>query len=83
MLLFQISSQSGVVYKDVIYKESMERFLESFNKHEEITLPHELIFVFIRYFVGTILLNNVAKTGRFGKKILMGVVPNRGSVYRR
>ena len=41
-----IKSQSGVGYKSVPYKKSMQRCFQP-SKNEEITLPREFIFVLI------------------------------------
>ena len=51
LLLFRIKSQPGVAYKSVDYKKTFNVVLKS-SENEEITLPHEFIFVFIWYFIG-------------------------------
>ena len=55
LLLFRIKSQPAVAYKSVVYKKAFHIVLKS-SKNEEITLPHEFIFVFIQYFIGVMLL---------------------------
>ena len=67
-LLSPIHSQSGAGYKVFAYKKTCSLVLYSF-KREEISFPHEPIFVFIPYFVGMILSKNVVKSGKLGKKI--------------
>ena len=54
LLIFQIKFQPGVAYKSVDYKKAFNVFESA--KNEEITFPREFIFVFILYFIGTILL---------------------------
>ena len=66
MLFFLINSQSGVAYKGVAYKKAFNIVLQLSN-HEEITFPHELIFVFIQYSFGAILSKNIVKSVVFGK----------------
>ena len=39
-----------------------------FSKSEEITLPHEFLFVFVRYFIGTVFSKKSCQKRRFGKK---------------
>ena len=53
LLLFQVKCQPGVAY-EFFYKK-LCNFVFKSSKNEEITLPYELIFVFIRYFTGAIL----------------------------
>ena len=53
-------------------------FLKAFNlvfkpsKNEEITLPHEFIFVLCRKFIGAIMSERFAESGGFGKNIKRG-----------
>ena len=54
LLLFRIKSQPGVAYKSVDYKKTFNVVFKS-SENEEITLPHEFIFVFIWYFSGAVL----------------------------
>ena len=52
----------------------MQLFLKSF-KCEDVTFPHEFIFfVFISFFIGATLLKKIAKSGRFWKKHIKGMV---------
>ena len=55
LLVFQIKSQPGVPYKSVAYKKRHYNVVFKSSKNENITLPHEFIFVFIQYFNGAIL----------------------------
>ena len=64
--------QPGVAYKSVSYKKACNIVLYSSSKHEEITLPHECIFVFCWYFIGADLPKNIAKSERFQKEIKKG-----------
>ena len=70
LLVFQIKSHSGVAYKSVVYK----KYVTLSSENEEITLPHEFIFVFIWYFTRVILSEKNVKSGGW---------PYRGVVYRR
>ena len=63
LLLFQIKSQPCVTYKSVDFK------------NKEITFPHEFIFIFILYFIETILLEKSCKKPGVGKKYKMGGLP--------
>ena len=60
-----------LLVKVLFIKKYVTWFFKS-SKKKERTLPHEFIFVFIRYFVGAILLKSVAKSRRFRKKIKRG-----------
>ena len=55
LLLFQIKSQPSGAYKSLDYKKGFNVVFWS-SKNEEITSPHEFIFVFILYFIRMILL---------------------------
>ena len=69
LLLFQIKSQLGVAYKSAVYKKPFNVVFES-SKNEEIVLPHEFVFVLIRYFIGEILMEkSCQKFGVDGKNI--------------
>ena len=63
MLLFQIKSQLGVADKSFYKKACNVVFYSS--KSEEITLPHEFMFMFIN---GPILLESLPKREEFGKR---------------
>ena len=45
--------QSNVAYVNVDYKTTWHIFWQP-SKHEEIRLPHEIVFVLILYFIGAI-----------------------------
>ena len=68
---FRIKSQSGVAYKSVIYKKAFNIDFYS-SKNEEITVPHEFIFVFTRYFIGAILLEKSCQKHGVWKKYKKG-----------
>ena len=53
------------------------------SKNEEITFPHEFIFVFIRYFTGVILSEKSCQKRGVRKKYKKGGWPYRWVVYRR
>ena len=53
-----------------------------FSKHEEITFPHQLIFVFISYFIGVMLSKKCQKCGVW-EKDKKGVGQIEEVVYRK
>ena len=55
MLFFWIKPQPGVIHKSVAYKKASNVVFKSSN-NEEFTLPYEIIFVFIWYYIGVTLL---------------------------
>ena len=71
-MLLQIKYQPADVYKSVVYIKACGIALQS-SKHEETTLPHNFIFVFIPCLIGAILSKkNNAKSGAFRKKDIKG-----------
>ena len=71
LLLFEITSQSGVAYKNADYKKGFNVVVRS-SKNEEITFPHDILLIFILYFIGTIFSENLAKSGGFRKNAKRG-----------
>ena len=63
--LFRIKSQPGAAYKSIFYKKKS-------SKNEKITLPHEFIFVFIRYCIGRYRRKSLAKSGDSKKRLKKG-----------
>ena len=53
------------------------------SKNKEKSLPHEVIFVFIRYFLGAILLKKSCQKRGDWKKDKKGEWSYRGTVYER
>ena len=53
-------------YKSLVYKRAFN-IVFRFSKNEKINLPHEFIFVFIWYFIGTILLEKSCQKWRVWK----------------
>ena len=61
LLLFRIKSHPTI--KVFLTKTACNVLLKS-SKHEEVTFLHEFIFVFILYFIGSILSKNVKNGGK-------------------
>ena len=78
-----VKFQPGVAYKMLFIKKICNIGFYSF-KNEVITLPHELIFVFIWYYTAAILSETSCQKWRFRKNVKKGESwPYRGVVYRR
>ena len=71
LLLLWIKSQPGVSYKSIVYKRAFDIVFKS-SKNEKVTLPHELIFVFVWYFIGVILSKKSCQKQGVWKKYKKG-----------
>ena len=56
LLLCWIKSQPDVAYKSIFFKKKHVTLFFSLLKNEEVVFQNEFIFVFIWYFIRTILL---------------------------
>ena len=75
IILNQISAWSCLSIFFFFYKNACNVLSQS-SKEKESTLPHEIIFVFMQYFIRAILSKNSYQKGRevVGKKVKRGIV---------
>ena len=79
LLLFPTNLTMVWYAKVLLIKEECNVVLQS-SKHEEITFPHEYLFVFTLYITGAILSKNVVNGGGFKKIYIKGRWPNGGGL---
>ena len=76
--IFWIKSHPGVAYKSSFYKNAHNIAFQS-SRNEEITLPHEFIFVFVWYFLGgDVVEQSCQKQG--GQKRIKGGMAIQGGL---
>ena len=78
---FELNLSLVLLVKLLFKKSIFEIVFQSSKDEEEITLPHEFIFVFIQYFIGAILLGKAYQKQGIQKKMLKGGYDHTASQY--